>query len=169
MEAVAGVNDPACASQHKLSRSAHAAFSWSAARPTVVRGDAAQPPAKSNFSFNSPATARRSGYCPSQTIAIGSFVKDPHEMLHGHAVELTVSEHSDPAEMDAYEELLTDATQGVSTRFARQDYVEEAWRIVDPVLDAATPVYDYTPGTWGPAEVETMVAPEGGWFNPIVR
>jgi glucose-6-phosphate 1-dehydrogenase len=73
-------------------------------------------------------------------------------MLHGHAVEVTVSEHSDPAEMDAYEELLTDAIQGVSTRFARQDYVEEAWRIVDPVLDGATPVYDYTPGTWGPAE-----------------
>ena len=89
-------------------------------------------------------------------------------MLHGHAVELTVSEHSDPAEMGAYEELLTDAIQGVSARFARQDYVEEAWRIVDPVLDGATPIYDYTPGTWGPAEAES-VAPDGGWATPIVK
>ncbi len=116
-----------------------------------------------------PANYYRFQVSPTQTIAIGSFVKDPHEMLRGHEVELTVSEHSDPAEMSAYEELLTDAIQGVSTRFARQDYVEEAWRIVDPVLDKTTLVYDYPPGTWGPAEVETMVAPKGGWFNPIVR
>ena len=71
-------------------------------------------------------------------------------MMRGETVELTVSEHADRAEMSAYEELLTDAMRGVSARFARQDYVEEAWRIVDPVLDDATPVYAYEPGTWGP-------------------
>jgi glucose-6-phosphate 1-dehydrogenase len=113
-----------------------------------------------------PANYYRFQVTPTQTIAVGSFVKVPHEMLRGHEVELTVSEHSDPAEMGAYEELLTDAIQGVSARFARQDYVEEAWRIVDPVLDEETPVYEYAPGTWGPSEAEQAIAPAGGWFTP---
>jgi glucose-6-phosphate 1-dehydrogenase len=46
--------------------------------------------------------------------------------------------------------------------------VEEAWRIVDPVLKAGTPLYDYAPGTWGPKEVESRVVPPGGWANPVV-
>jgi glucose-6-phosphate 1-dehydrogenase len=54
---------------------------------------------------------------------------------------------------------------GDSTLFAREDYVEEAWRIVDPVLKKSTPVYPYAPGTWGPDEVE-RVTPPGGWQNP---
>jgi glucose-6-phosphate 1-dehydrogenase len=87
-------------------------------------------------------------------------------MLRGEPVELTVSEHGDPGESDAYEELLTDAIHGISARFARQDYVEEAWRIVDPVLDAATTVYEYEPGSWGPAEAN-RIAPAGGWFDPV--
>ena len=101
-----------------------------------------------------------------QVIAIASFVKVPGEALRGESVELVVSEHLDPIEMVAYGELLNDALQGVSARFARQDYVEEAWRIVDPVLDEATPVYEYEPGTWGPAET-ARVAPEGGWLDPL--
>ena len=56
--------------------------------------------------------------------------------------------------MDAYERVLGDAMVGDRTLFAREDYVEEAWRIVDPVLKADTPVYDYAPGTWGPQEVD---------------
>jgi glucose-6-phosphate 1-dehydrogenase len=103
---------------------------------------------------------------PTQTIAIASFVKVPGEILRGESVELTVSEHADPAEMSAYEELLTEAIHGVSARFARQDYVEEAWRIVDPALDEATPVFEYEPGTWGSAEADLVVAPDGGWCNP---
>jgi glucose-6-phosphate 1-dehydrogenase len=116
-----------------------------------------------------PANYFRFQMSPTQTIAVGSFIKVPGETLRGHEVELTVSEHSDPAEMGPYEELLTDAINGVSARFARQDYVEEAWRIVDPVLDDATPPYEYTPGTWGPAEAQDVVAPDGGWFDPIVK
>jgi len=57
---------------------------------------------------------------------------------------------------------------GDATLFAREDYVEEAWRIVDPVLKAGTPVYDYEPGSWGPREVEQRVSPVGGWHNPTV-
>ncbi len=57
---------------------------------------------------------------------------------------------------------------GDSTLFAREDYVEEAWRIVDPVLKAGTPVYEYEPGTRGPSEVDQRFAPPGGWENPTV-
>ena len=71
-------------------------------------------------------------------------------------------------EMDAYERVLGDAMQGDATLFAREDYVEEAWRIVDPVLKDATPVYEYEPGTWGPKEVDSSVSPPGGWQNPTV-
>jgi glucose-6-phosphate 1-dehydrogenase len=45
--------------------------------------------------------------------------------------------------------------------------VEEAWRIVDPVLKAATPVYPYEPHTWGPKEVEERLVPPGGWDVPV--
>jgi glucose-6-phosphate 1-dehydrogenase len=58
---------------------------------------------------------------------------------------------------------------GDSTLFARQDYVEEAWRIVDPVLKKSTPVYDYEPNSWGPSEVNERVVPPGGWENPTVK
>ena len=57
---------------------------------------------------------------------------------------------------------------GDATLFAREDYVEEAWRIVDPVLKAGTPIYEYEPNTWGPAEVNQRVLPKGGWQNPTV-
>jgi len=59
--------------------------------------------------------------------------------------------------------------QGDATLFAREDYVEEAWRIVDPVLKVVTPVHEYEPGTWGPGEVDSNVSPSGGWQNPTVR
>jgi glucose-6-phosphate 1-dehydrogenase len=71
--------------------------------------------------------------------------------------------------MDAYERVLGDAISGDRTLFARQDYVEEAWRIADPVLKKATPVYDYEPGSWGPREADQNVTPPGGWQNPTVR
>jgi glucose-6-phosphate 1-dehydrogenase len=70
-------------------------------------------------------------------------------------------------EMDAYERLLGDAMTGDATLFAREDYVEEAWRIVDPVLKAGMPLHEYEPKAWGPDEVET-VTPPGGWQNPVL-
>ena len=69
--------------------------------------------------------------------------------------------------MEAYERVLSDAMAGDATLFARQDYVEEAWRIVDPVLKANTPVFPYAPHTWGPASVDQTLEPEGGWHNPL--
>ena len=70
--------------------------------------------------------------------------------------------------MEAYERVLTDAMEGDRTLFAREDYVEEAWRIVDPVLKADAPVFDYAPGAWGSRETDQRVAPPGGWNNPTV-
>ena len=84
----------------------------------------------------------------------------------GQMAEMLASRTPKPGEMEAYERLLGDAMAGDSTLFARQDYVEEAWRIVDPVLKAATIVYEYDPDTWGPAEV-AEVTPPGGWQNPV--
>jgi len=74
----------------------------------------------------------------------------------------------DAQEMDAYERVLGDAMAGDATLFAREDYLEEAWRIVDPALKAGTPVFEYNPNTWGPAEVEN-VTPPGGWHNPVLN
>jgi glucose-6-phosphate 1-dehydrogenase len=84
------------------------------------------------------------------------------------ASEMVASRYPCPGEMDAYERVLTDAMEGDSTLFAREDYVEEAWRIVDPALKAGTPVHEYDSKTWGPAEVES-VTPPGGWLNPVMN
>jgi len=82
-------------------------------------------------------------------------------------VEMLASQHPRAGEMDAYERVLGAAMEGDATLFAREDYVEEAWRIVDPVLKAETPVYEYEANTWGPSQVE-RVAPVGGWSNPTI-
>jgi len=105
---------------------------------------------------------------PEMTIAFGTIVMDIEDKSIGEQVELMASHRPSPAEVDAYERLLGDAMEGDRTAFAREDYVEEAWRIVDPVLKAGTPVYEYEPGTWGPKEVDGRVAPPGGWHNPTV-
>jgi glucose-6-phosphate 1-dehydrogenase len=82
-------------------------------------------------------------------------------------VEIEGRRYPRAEEMDAYERVLGDAMAGDSTLFAREDYVEEAWRIVDPVLKAGTPVYEYDEKTWGPKELEN-VTPPGGWQNPVI-
>ncbi len=82
--------------------------------------------------------------------------------------EIVGSRHPTANEMDAYERVLGDAMAGDATLFAREDYVEEAWRIVDPALKAVTPVFEYEPKSWGPKEAE-QIAPPGGWHNPILN
>jgi len=89
------------------------------------------------------------------------------EKMTGALKELEGTRAPISDEKDAYERVLTDAMEGDATLFARQDYVEEAWRIVDPVLKAGTPVFEYEPKTWGPKEVE-QVTPPGGWQNPVI-
>ena len=72
-------------------------------------------------------------------------------------------------EMEPYERLLGDAMEGDAILFAREDAVEAAWRVVDPILGNATPVYEYEPGTWGPAEADRLAADIGGWHDPRPR
>jgi glucose-6-phosphate 1-dehydrogenase len=102
---------------------------------------------------------------PGLAIALGAMVKHAGEEFAGDRVELLASHQPEADEPDAYEQLLGDALRGETFRFARADYVEEAWRIVDPVLKAETPLFPYEPGTWGPGEAEALVAPER-WQDP---
>jgi glucose-6-phosphate 1-dehydrogenase len=105
---------------------------------------------------------------PEVSIALGMTVMAPGEKMVGQATEMLASRHPQADEMDAYERVLGDAMAGDATLFARQDYVDEAWRIVDPILKKTTSVYEYEPNTWGPAEVQQTVEPEGGWLNPTL-
>ena len=81
--------------------------------------------------------------------------------------ELQMAHNPRGDEMDAYERLLGDAMQGDAMLFARQDGVEAAWAVVQPILGNVTPLHEYEPGTWGPAEAETLAAGVGGWHAPV--
>jgi glucose-6-phosphate 1-dehydrogenase len=106
---------------------------------------------------------------PEVAITLDARAKKPGEQMVGHPVALTVSE--EPAQgtdgrMDAYERLLGDAMAGDATLFARQDVVEAAWAIVDPIIHGPSPMYGYEPGTWGPPEADALTADVGGWNTP---
>ena len=98
-------------------------------------------------------------------IALGARAKKPGPAMVGANVELFVCDDKGD-EMQAYERLLGDALKGDATLFTRQDGVEAAWRIVDPVLASAPPVHGYRGGTWGPAAAQAIAAEPDGWYNP---
>jgi glucose-6-phosphate 1-dehydrogenase len=100
-------------------------------------------------------------FCGNEISPDDESVSIPNEIVGIH--------HPSANEMDAYERVLGDAMAGDATLFAREDYVEEAWRIVDPVSKAGTPVFEYEPKTWGPREVESNIVPPGGWHNPVLN
>lgn len=104
---------------------------------------------------------------PEILFALGMNVLGPGEQKLGQSVEMVACRHQGTSEPSAYERVLGDAMQGDATLFARQDYAEEAWRIVDPVLKADTTVHEYEKKTWGPSEVDQSVLPAGGWHNPV--
>ena len=106
---------------------------------------------------------------PDVTIAIGANIIAPGQETSSQTAEMLGTRLPNADEMDAYERILGDAMHGDATLFAREDYVEEAWRIVDPVLNAGTPVFEYEPGSWGPKETDARVSPPGGWQNPAVK
>jgi len=115
-----------------------------------------------------PANYFRLRLSPEVTIAMGAIVRSAGEPIARERVELVVSHEPTPQELEPYELLLADAMKGDAFRFARMDYVNEAWRIVDPVLNSAGPVCEYDPGTWGPAEANALVDGHG-WHNPTVK
>jgi len=114
-----------------------------------------------------PANHFRFRLNPDITIAMGAIVRAEQEMAL-EPMELVMSHQPTPQELDPYELLLGDAMKGDPFRFARADYVDEAWRIVDPVLQSGGPVHAYVPGTWGPAEADAVVG-ERGWHNPALQ
>jgi glucose-6-phosphate 1-dehydrogenase len=105
---------------------------------------------------------------PDITVAFGLNVMAPLDEKAAVPVEVFGSHFPQAEEMDAYERVLGDAMAGDASLFARQDYVEDAWRIVDTALKAGTPVFEYEPGTWGPQEVAS-VTPPGGWHDPVIE
>ena len=120
------------------------------------------------------ATPSRGNYVrfrlnPQVVIALGARAKRPGEGMGGQPVELSVVEQpcqGADGRMGDYERLLGDAMIGDATLFARQDVVEAAWAIVDPVIHGPSPMYEYEPGTWGPPQADRLVAEVGGWNTP---
>ncbi|HWZ62312.1 MAG TPA: glucose-6-phosphate dehydrogenase [Steroidobacteraceae bacterium] len=102
---------------------------------------------------------------PDVAIALGAQSKKPGPVMTGHNVELFVAEQQG-GDMDAYEVLISAALIGDTSHFARQDEVEAAWAIVDPLLNAATPPVEYAPGSWGPPQAERLLQGPCGWHNP---
>lgn len=85
--------------------------------------------------------------------------------MEGQDIELIL--HEDPGQdLPPYERLLGDAMHGHAELFAREDAVEAAWRVVDPILSDPPPVHEYDPNTWGPPEAARIAQDVGGWHDP---
>jgi glucose-6-phosphate 1-dehydrogenase len=122
--------------------------------------------APSIYAIGAPAQNHvRMRISPHVTMALGMNVVSPTDEPKVVPVEMLASHRPGAGEMDAYERVLGDALVGDATLFAREDYVEEAWRIVDPALAAATPLHRYAPGSWGPPQA-CAVGPALGWHEP---
>jgi glucose-6-phosphate 1-dehydrogenase len=102
---------------------------------------------------------------PHVVLSLGARAKLPGDVMQGEDVEL-IACHDRSDEMAPYERLLRDAMRGDQMLFAREDSVEEAWRVVDPVLGSRTPLFEYESGTWGPAEADRLLQNGAGWHNP---
>ena len=103
---------------------------------------------------------------PDVSITLGARVKRPGDQMVSEGAELELVHHPTGDELDPYERLLVDAMEGDAMLFAREDGVEAAWRVVDPILGDSTPVHEYATGTWGPAEADALTADVGGWRSP---
>ena len=124
--------------------------------PAVVFRD--MPPAMGNY------VRFRLG--PDVVIALGANAKRAGEKMVGQRTELSVARQPSSDDMDAYERLLGDAMEGDATLFARQDAVEAAWAIVDPLLHLDRQPLPYAPGSWGPPEAAHLTQAVGGWYDP---
>jgi glucose-6-phosphate 1-dehydrogenase len=103
---------------------------------------------------------------PDFVISLGARIKAAGEALIGEEVELVAHENGAEYQHMPYARLLSDALRGDPALFTRQDAVEAAWRVIDPVLGTVTPVYEYNPASWGPPQADAIAADIGGWHNP---
>jgi glucose-6-phosphate 1-dehydrogenase len=104
---------------------------------------------------------------PDVAIALGAHTKKPGPAMTGRDVELFVAQQQ--GDDDAYQVLISQALIGETVLFAREDEVEAAWAIVDPVLQGLPPPYEYVPGSWGPPQAESLLQGPCGWHNPGAR
>jgi len=107
---------------------------------------------------------------PQVQIAIGARAKRPGEGMAGEPLELSVVDHQTTqgkvGHLGDYARLIGDAMSGDATLFARQDVVEAAWAIIDPVIHGPSAMFEYDPGSWGPPQADRLVADIGGWNTP---
>jgi glucose-6-phosphate 1-dehydrogenase len=134
---------------------------------TEVRVDFKRPP---HTVFPEADPSKTSNYVrfrlgPDVLIGIGARAKRPGEAMTGANTELMVC-HQHGDEMGAYERLIGDAMRGDANLFAREDGVEAAWRVVEPILGEATPVYEYDKGSWGPEEANRVLEGPQRWYDP---
>ncbi len=126
--------------------------------PQAVFGEV-EPPQSNYYRFR---------LSPDVLISLGARAKVPGEAMWGEGVQLIVRSHPTD-EMPPYERLLWDAMRGDPSLFVREDSVEAAWKVVDPILGNVIPVYDYAPDTWGPPEADRIIERDGGWHNPVLK
>jgi glucose-6-phosphate 1-dehydrogenase len=131
-----------------------------------------KPPPQQLFADSSPATGAanhlRFRLSPGSAVALGARVKRAGKEFVGEQRELYLSEEQ-PGEEAPYERLLTDAMAGDGALFAREDAVEAAWAVVEPVLKNHHRVRPYKKHTWGPKQADTLIASDGGWRNPDLK
>ncbi len=128
-----------------------------------------KPPPQQLFADSSPAGGPanylRFRIAPEAAIALAARVKRPGEEFVGDQRELFLLD-AQPNEEAPYERLLGDALAGDGALFTREDTVEAAWAVVDPVLTTHHEAHPYQPGTWGPKQADELIAPDGAWHNP---
>ncbi len=125
-------------------------------------------PPRENFGEIVPSSSGhlRLRISPDISIGLGVRVKMPGDRMVGNDVELILTEQA-AADVPPYQRLLGDALRGSGELFARQDLVEAQWRIVQPILDDATPLYTYAAGSWGPEEAAQLIGTDGPWLKPL--
>jgi glucose-6-phosphate 1-dehydrogenase len=129
-----------------------------------------KPPPQRLFDDSDPAGGRanylRFRLSPDSAVALAARVKRAGKEFVGDQRELfLLDEH--PGEELPYERLLSDAMSGDGALFTREDAVEAAWAVVDPVLDAHHRIHPYKPGGWGPKQADVLIAADGSWHNPV--
>ena len=130
-----------------------------------------KPPPQRLFDDSAPVSGRanylRFRLSPNSAVALAARVKRAGKQFIGDQRELYLLEEQTGAEAP-YARLLGDAMAGEGALFTREDAVEAAWAVVDPVLKTHRPVHPYKPGSWGPKQADALIAADGNWHNPIL-
>ena len=128
-----------------------------------------KPPPQRLFADSAPGAGRanylRFRLSPNSAVALAARVKRAGQAFVGDQRELYLVDEQ-PGEEAPYERLLSDAMAGNGALFTREDAVEAAWAVVDPVIRAPRPAHPYRRHSWGPKQADALIAADGGWHNP---